>query len=273
MTNVELMKNLRTWVSSSTKHTSVPIKGLWHIDCVYKPTAEERKFVYQILVAQTVSQGACYYVGTRIPTEQLISLVGGTYTFSPHSSIAVDIALLDSVANSIAYNSYLEFYLSGQSSKKAYERSRIIASEVNRLACALSKKRYLKVCNVGVVSLLIQKLLNENFEVTATDMDETIIGCKLFDKIIVEPATQTLKNVSECDIAVVTGMTLATETLSSIIETAAKSGTQIVMFMETGSGFSSFLIDIGVACVVSEPFPFYIYNGLTHIRVFRASHL
>ena len=273
MIHSEFIRQLREWVRENSKIDSVLIKGLWHIDCIYKPSDAERKFIYQIVVAQTLAQGACYYAGPRIQPDHLISLVGTSYSCEQQTPAPVDIALLDSVANSVRQSTYIELYLSGPSSNKAVERARLIASEVNRLACTLPNSRRLKVCNVGVVSLLVRELIGEGFEVTATDMDTEIIGRTLFESTTVDASTETLRRVSESDIAVVTGMTLSTETLPQILEAAKLAGTHLIMFCETGAGCASFLIDQGVASVVSEPFPFYIYDGLTCIRVFRAPHL
>jgi hypothetical protein len=273
MNHEEMISQLRQWVMDTHKESTTIIKGLWHLECIYKPDPHERKFVYQILVAQTTAQGSCYYPGSPISKETLISLVGEQYDFTPSPNLALDIALLDSVANAFPQQAHIESWLSGSSSKKARERARIITSEVNRLACTKSHSRRLRICNVGVVSILIRELLHEGFDISATDMDTSIIGNKLFDSVLVNPSTETLKQVSESDIAVVTGMTLATETLADIIDTAAKTGTLVVIFAETGSGFSPFFIQRGVACVVSEPFPFYIFDGITCIRVFRASFL
>lgn len=273
MARREFLERLRDWVRSSSNTASVCIKGAWNIDCIYQPTEVERKFVYQIIVAQTLAQGACYYSGPPIAPDSLVPLVGSPYSFAPHASIPVDIALLDSVANSIPQDPYVELYLSGESTKKAAERARLVASEVNRLACSLTRSRRVKVCNVGVVSLLVGELIRGGFEVTATDMDSEIIGRRLFDSTIVASGSETLGYVAECDIAVVTGMTLSNDTLPGILRTAREADTLIVMFCETASGCAPFLIGEGAACVVSEPFPFYIFDGLTHIRVHRASYL
>jgi hypothetical protein len=265
-----LIVALRRWVQSRCQSDVVPIKGLWTFDCIYQPEPKERKFVYQILVAQTTSQGACYYLGTPIPQEHLVSLVGEVYDFSPFPFPALEIALLDSVAASTPSNPDLELWLAGPSPQKAQQRARIIASEVNRLAMLRVVQRPLRVCNVGLVSLLALELLSEGFDVIATDMQSDVVGKKLFDRVPVYHSDDTCRLVTESDIAVVTGMTLSTNTLRSILDAARASGTAVVMFAQTGAGFAPFYLANGVSSVISEPFPFYIFEGTTCIRVFRA---
>jgi hypothetical protein len=73
----------------------------------------------------------------------------------------------------------------------------------------------------------------------------------------------------ECDIAIVTGMTVPTGALDGLLSAAAESGTTIILVAETGAWIGRRLLAAApVHCVVSEPFPFYIFSGPSTINVF-----
>ena len=65
-------------------------------------------------------------------------------------------------------------------------------------------------------------------------------------------------------------MTIATDSLELIVEEARKAGTKLLIFAETGAYFAEeYCRTIGVDAVVSEPFPFYIFQGASTIEVYR----
>ena len=65
-------------------------------------------------------------------------------------------------------------------------------------------------------------------------------------------------------------MVLATNSLEEIISTAENHNTKLVIFAETGAGFAPFYINNkNIDIVISEPFPFYTFNGHTQINIFR----
>ncbi len=125
------------------------------------------------------------------------------------------------------------------------------------------------VCNVGVVGNIIKKLLKNDIDVVGTDFDDEIVGKRLFEKVEIFHGSKTMEMISKSDVAIVTGMALATNTLDEIINVSKKSNTKLLVFAETGANFGSFYVDNGVDSVVSEPYPFYIFQGKTSINVYR----
>jgi outer membrane protein assembly factor BamB len=72
------------------------------------------------------------------------------------------------------------------------------------------------------------------------------------------------------DLAIVTGMTIFNDSLEEIVEVAQSRGTKLLMFCETGANFAEeYCRSIGVDTVVSELFPFYIFQGTSTIEVYR----
>jgi hypothetical protein len=86
----------------------------------------------------------------------------------------------------------------------------------------------------------------------------------------VEDGYRTNELVGSADLAIVTGMTIATDSLELILEAAHAGGTRLLVFAETGASFGEeYCRTLGVDTVVSEPFPFYIFQGTSIIEVFR----
>ena len=123
---------------------------------------------------------------------------------------------------------------------------------------------------VGAVGNILSGLSTIPGEIKATDLDPALIGLKLGGVLVEDGNTKTLELIAQSDIALITGMTLATRTLDGIIETAKANGTLMVMFNQTGSNFSQEFIRMGIHSVVSESYPFYMFSGSTIVRIYRA---
>ncbi|MGD8628540.1 MAG: hypothetical protein PVH52_05625, partial [bacterium] len=67
-----------------------------------------------------------------------------------------------------------------------------------------------------------------------------------------------------------TGMALTTDALGDIIDVCKQHDTRLVIFAETGAHFGEeYCRTLGVDSVVSEPFPFYIFQGMSRIEIYR----
>lgn len=143
----------------------------------------------------------------------------------------------------------------------------MVVNEVKNL-CLQLKKQPLKVLVVGVIGNFIYLLNKEGYKVTATDFYSSVVGCSIHG-VYVENGSKTLELIEYSDIAIVTGMTLATETIDNIILAAKKSGTRLIFYCETGANLSSEYCSLGVDVVISERFPFYVFNGESIIDIYR----
>ena len=125
--------------------------------------------------------------------------------------------------------------------------------------------------NVGVVGDFLELLaLNTSLSLHATDYYPAIAGRKLHGAYV-RDGKHTLDEVSEADVAIVTGMTLATNTLDDILRVAQENGTHVLLFAETGANFADVYLENGVSTVVAEPFPFYLSGAPScTVRVHRA---
>lgn len=256
--------------NSNISEDQLIIRGLWSVDCLFKPNVKERTFNYKFIVAQTIGQGCAYSMVKDYDVKYLEELMGKNYLALKLDDTALEVAILDAIYSTLQREPDDVVELSGTSVDKAEERAKLVARE----AMGLINKRNLKgerplVLNVGVVGNIIKELLDQDIDVVGADFDSEIIGKKLFGKAEIIHGSNTLEMVKKCDVAIITGMTLTTNTLDDIINTAREHNTKLVMFAETGSNLGDFYVENGVDCVVGEPFPFYIFQGKNTINIFR----
>ena len=243
------------------------IRGLWKVDLAFRPNPDERTFRYNFLVAQTMGQGSCYCDKDLEINESLLGR-DAREIFSEMS--CYEIALLDSIYASIPRNPAEVFELRGNSVEKAVKRGAIIVDEVARLLTAVAgDPEKTTVVNIGVVGNLLKALKDRRYNVIATDLDDQIVG-RTIHGVAIEHGSRNYQYIRDADLAVITGMTLTTDALNDIVHTCQENQTHLVMFAETGANFGEeYCQTIGVDVVVSEPFPFYIFQGLTRIEIYR----
>lgn len=261
------ISDLKKYIEKNIDKRDRIVRGIWSVDCLFNPGSNGRVFNYKFLVAQTRGQGCSYSLQESYDVNYLHSLIGKDFLELQINDPALMVALLDSAYNPI--ESELKTSrktMISDSEKKLHWRSKIIRDESYFLLGQLKKK---KVINVGVVGDIIQTFLKEDCFVCGTDFDESIIGKTLFDKAPIYPGEETLERIREADLAIVTGMTVTTETLDDIIQECKKHKTKLIVFAETGSNLGEFYVERGVDCYLGEKFPFYIFNGMSTIEVIK----
>jgi putative heavy-metal chelation protein len=267
-----MLKTLTDWILTATKDLPVEdmrIEGAWLLHLNYQPFAKERLFQYDVALVQVQATGAAYSAYEGIHKSELNALVGNdaremiTEEYSP-----VNIALLDAMFASLSPKADEEFLISGKN--KASQRADIICNEVQNMCRKKLIPERPGVVNVGAIGCIIEKLKNKNMLVTATDLDENIINKELCGVNIADGALHTDELVAEADLAIITGMTISNGSLPEIIKTAKENNTKIMIVAETGAGFGRAYCELfGVDIVVSEPYPFYIFNCHSEIKIYR----
>jgi nucleoside diphosphate kinase len=244
------------------------IRGQWGIDLLFRPNVHERTFHYQVIVTQTVRQGCCYcYCESPVIDADLMG-VDARYAIPDNRCLRI--ALLDAAFSAFHDNSLKDFVLDGTSAEKATIRADIVSSEVLMHIPDSPKGSKPSVVNVGVVGNIIRQLKQRGLDVYATDLDPGLIGQLCHGTVVQDGREHTLELVERCDVALITGMTLSSGSLEAIIRTAKKAGTKVVMFAETGAWFAQEYCDsFGIDAVIGEPFPFYIFEGRSIIRLHR----
>jgi hypothetical protein len=242
------------------------IRGLWEVRLLFRPNALERTFRYTFVVAQTMGQGACYAPENTVLPEEWM---GADAREVIGEKSAQSIAVLDAMYDTLPKSPAARFVLQGDSMAKTGERTQILLDECSRLLEAHPTGHAPRVVNVGVLGNLLEGLTRQGCTVAATDFDPEIVGTTI-NGVPIEHGSVTNERVRESDLAVITGMTLATDTLEEIMEAAAEGGTRVLIFAETGANFGEeYCRSFGVDAVVSEHFPFYIFAGTSVVEVYR----
>lgn len=266
-----MLKTLTDWILTATKDLpaeDMRIEGSWLLNLNYQPFIGERLFEYDVALIQVKSTGAAYSAYGSLDKSELNSLVDNDARemikdeYSP-----VNIALLDAMFASLSPKADEEFLISGDD--KAGQRADIICNEVQNMCRKKLLPECPKVVNVGAIGCIIEKLNNKGMSVSASDLDEHIIGKEL-GGITIADGAHTAEMVAEADLAVITGMTISNGSLPEIIEIAKKNNTKIMMISETGAGFGRAYCDLfDIDVVVSEPYPFYIFKCYSEIKIYR----
>lgn len=261
------------------------VRGLWKNQYILQLTKKESIFNLKYLIVQTKHQGCCYLEDYVNGVDE--SIIGENLLYSPLISkektitIGITIAYLDAVFASIISEPDERLEINGNNYEKASQRNKIVCDEVKNVLKSRTPKNGNKhnVLVVGVVGGFLYELTKgRNLNVSACDFYSKIVG-KDIHGVKVEHGTKkdssklgdrTLELLVDADIALVTGMTLANNTLEEILSVAKKNNTAVVVFAETGANFAEEYCKMGVDSVISEPHPFYLVcAGSTEIKIYR----
>jgi hypothetical protein len=256
------------------------LRGLWRTDYVLRVNENASVFHLHYVIAQTLEQGCCYYEPESEEVHLGEGLLGRSVFEFASEQRSLRIAALDAVFASTYLGDAPDkvYHLDGRNIEKADRRAEIVCKEVLSILESKSPKHVgaRKVVNVGVVGNILSVLgRQETVESRATDLYPGVIGSRVHGVTVENGSgsfygSRTLELVRESDVAIVTGMTLETNTLDEIVAAALDSGTGLVVFAETGSHFGREYCKMGVDAVIGEPFPFYLScGGTSRINIYR----
>ena len=261
------LKDIEDNIMELTSNRDRCINGLWSVDCLYNPSNNGRVFDYKFLVAQTIGQGCSYSVNYDYSRDKLKSYIGHDFSELKINDLAFKVSLFDSIYGELfPVKNKEQIHMNANSSEKLKWRTKIIKEEAIRLLGRISEKT---IVNVGVVGDILLEFKKLGAYVTGTDFDKSIIGNTSFG-VPVKDGENTLEILKTADLAVITGMTISTGTIDSIINTCLANNVRIIVFAETGANLADYYIKHGVDVYLSEYFPFYIFNGCSYIDICRA---
>lgn len=242
------------------------ITSLAKISAHFRPNPYDFPYSDTIIVANAAGPGSCYcYLEDPVIPANIL---GKDARYTQSENLFIDIAILDAAYAALRPRADLVCRLEGSSLQKSATRATLIASEVQRLIQLLGVDPA-RITMVGAVGNVLQTLVRDGAQVYATDLDSSLIGKQVGGVLVEDGHIKTLDLVSSSDVAVVTGMTLATQTLADILEVAQQNRVKVVMFAQTGGNFAGEYLRLGVDSIVSEEYPFYMFPGSTALRVFR----
>jgi len=271
----EILELLKQKAVARSHHYDVEnfvLRGIWRTEYFLRLTPEETMFHLSYVLAQTTGQGCSYYDPGDEDPGFGDSLVGQNVLEMEWVSRCMSIATLDAAYAALKGPPIRSVVLAGTNIQKAGDRARLVCDEAISLLSQSGPKhgRRKVVALIGVVGSMLASLLGQKgLVLKASDFEKRIVHRQVHG-IEVQHGSMSPDLVAEADVAIITGMTLATNTLDAILRAAAENRTRLVMFAETGANFGSEYCRMGVDTVVSEPFPFYLTcSGPTRIDIYR----
>lgn len=267
MTALDYIKEKLIKFSVGYSEDRFRLTALFKIDMMFRPNMLELGYTDTVIVAQTSKSGACFCADTQFSLEK--SVIGqDTRNLLNVNNHYLQIAALDAAFSEFPLLPDLQFILKGSPAIKASGRTNIVVNEVARI---VANRQLAKPCvlTIGTVATMVSELVRRGYRVCCTDLDPVVIGANMSGIIVEDGKQKTLELTAKADIAIATGMTLATQTFDEILHTAIANQTSLVLFAQTGANFAPFLRELGVDTVVSEKFPFYMIPGQSPVEVFR----
>ena len=241
------------------------VKGIWGVDCLFNPSNNGRIFDYKFLVTQTLGQGCAYSTNFDYSRAFLRQYIGHDFLECDMADVALKVSFLDSMYGVLfPPENKRHLITDAVSGEKMKWRTQIILEEAARLLGDVKNKR---IVNVGVVGDILLAFADQGADIAGTDYDEAIIGTRTFGDIPIFDGKDTIKEISGSDLAVITGMTITTNTIDEIIECCAAHHVKTIVFGETGANLAGYYVKHGIDVYLSEYFPFYIFNGTSVIDV------
>lgn len=266
ISSIRFIKDKLSVISTTMDPKGFILHAMWNTHLIFKPNEFELGYEDQVIVAYTSGPGASFCYNNKPQLD--LSYLGHDARYIRTTDLATEIAILDAAFYNIRVAPDYIFTLTGSIRQKALGRAYIVTAEIERLLIAHPEKN-IKVLTVGSVGTILQQLSNKGYKVYSTDLDTKIVGSMMSGVLIQDGSQWTLPLVAEVDVALITGMSLTTNTLDDILRTAFEYRTKIVIFAQTGSNFASYYRELGVSTVVSERFPFYMFPGESIISVYR----
>jgi Putative heavy-metal chelation len=256
-------------VSKGVSNSNYQLLSEYHFDLRFSPSRHDDFYwAHAVGITTPSSSGACFCPhGGKICGDPGIVADRDVRTLRDQHTCR-EIAALDAAFGVTIGKADLRYTAQGSPAEKSTVRANAIANEIERLtsSCRPSRSR---IVMVGAVGNILSELSSRGYQLLATDFDDTLIGREIAGAWV-ESGEHTLRRVAECDVALVTGMTLATDSISQILEVSRASGTRLVFFCQTGGNLAAEYTAIGASAVVTESFPFYMLPGATEFLIFRS---
>jgi len=268
-TALNYLKGKVASLSSNLNSELFNLNMLAKVDISFMPRQSDLPYSDVIVVAQTTGPGSCYCFQENPDSNFYLSLLGKDAREVISNSYATNIAILDAIYSNFKIIPQESYQLQGNANQKAESRALIINSEVDRIVRQFHIQNP-TISLIGSVGNILSQLTKKYKNIYSTDLDTSLIGQNICGIEIEDGNIFSNKRISQSDIAIVTGMTFSTRTFDTILELANKNDVKILMFCQTGSNFAPFLLELGVTGVISELFPFYMFPGITTVKIYRS---
>lgn len=241
------------------------ISAIYETRFRFSPIAVESRHAEHFVVVQTANTGVSFSFG-ETPIRGHTSLLGADCRQVSTGSLALQVACLDAGYAELPRHVHELRTVAGDLAMKAAERASIVATEVTRL---MPFSGGLVHC-IGAVGSIIQELKSRAAQVTASDLDDQLVGSELAGVLIDDGEELNRARIDSADVVLITGMSLANETFGELLSQAHHSDKPVVVFAQTAANIFPHLLNAGISTVISEPYPFYLLPGVATIRIYRS---
>jgi len=267
----------RAYLAARTLESARLVRAVWKVEYAlgwqyaHTRVASDSPVLREFVLIECEGIGSCHQevVGPSLLDHDCIGRDAlGLLDFP----LSYQIAALDAVAARLLPTPDDETKLLGSGAERLAVRSDIIVGEVRRVvARQCGSSHPVNVVVIGALDSVIRGLLRiDGIRVRAADANPAVVG-RRFHGVVINSANETLRLVEQSDVAVVTGMVIATETYDDVIAAAKSSGSHIVMFSQTGANLIEPMRATGVNVIISESYPFCFTGvGETWLRVYRS---
>lgn len=223
---------------------------------------------FYLSVLDSGAAGFAYHNGQPLKGKDVLSLIDRNalevLSSNPELELPLRVSILDAaygVHNQIKGRMPDKILShSGSYVEKADFRSQLVTGRLRESS---------RVMLVGLVTQFVRDMVGRGIQVCVSDLSPELEGMEVYGVPVVNSGNAwTLGSLALCDAAIVTGASIATNTIDSIFETAAASNTDLHFYLETGNNFGPELIRRGAASVIAEKFPFYDLPGQTKFEVY-----
>ena len=266
------------WALAATAPLSADrlrVVAFWYLDYVLQQVPEERKTRYTMRLAQTECHGTAFGLKPALPDNDHALVGQDARELLIDRRFRDDIdrtALIDLLSGHVAEPAH-DGVIVDQSSRDKYEfRARLFADEagavLQRKGASAIKGSRPNVLVIGATAGIIGALIDRGFDVAASDMSADVVGRSL-GGVSVESHTENDRLIEAADLAIITGMTLANQTLPVLAEAAKTHNTSTMIWAITGKNLGRYYIEQGVDCVISDSSPFFLLSGPATLGVWR----
>lgn len=238
------------------------IRSVASMVMAFRPTDHDSVFEDEAILLCADHAGFAFRNPEPTAVAGLDGLVGMDVRYLTDVEPVVRVAALDAGYRAISQPDET-VTITGSPRIKAIQRAAIIRDEVLRLRPAPGRSR---VHMVGAVGSIIHELRVAGCEVTASDLDPSVVGSEIAG-VVVESSASAEDSLARADVVTITGMTLVNGSYDAVLDSAATC--KKLVLAQTGSGLGRALIASGVDSVLAEPFPAYMFPSPTVIERYR----
>ncbi len=189
----------------------------------------------------------------EVPDATVYDCVGATVAeLLTHPVPAIRVAALDAYLMSLHPHDRSGAEAVAIPAGTSLEKSMARASSVVDLLDAAPGRRVLVI---GVVNSLLHHLRKRGLHYLPCDLKG---GHTEWGEPMIPDATAVL---DDCELMLVSGMTLANNSFESLLRHARQTGKPLVLFAQTGSAVLPWFVGAGVTAVSAEPYPFFWLDG------------